>query len=115
MRKKIIKVPIYFGDLVMLQTNKFEKVNKSYNSNFTKDDNKIYDAVVFKDSKKHINQYVVVFRKNPDYTVIAHETVHLVNAIFKDHGIELDLDNDEPQAYLTGWIFNKIDKFLNKK
>lgn len=115
MRKKIIKVPIYFGNLVMLQTNKFEKVNKNYNSDFIKEDNDIYDAVVFKNTKKHINQYIVVFRKNTNYAVIAHETVHLVNTIFKDHGVELDLDNDEPQAYLTGWIFNKIDKFLNKK
>ena len=114
MRKKVIKIPIYFGNLVMLQTNKFQKVNKSYNSNFTKEDNDIYDAVVFKDSKKHINQYVIVVRKNPSYSVIAHETVHLVNAIFKDHGIELSLDNDEPQAYLTGWLFEKIDEVLNK-
>ena len=115
MIQKIIKVPIYIGDLLMLQTNKFEKVNKSYNSNFTKEDNKMYDAVVFKDSKKHINQYIVVLRKDANYAVIAHETVHLVNVIFKDHGIKLDLDNDEPQAYLTGWLFDQIYNFLNKK
>ena len=49
---------------------------------------------------------------NPSNSLIAHESVHLVNHLFEDWGIKLDLDNDEPQAYLTGWFVEQIDKFL---
>jgi len=40
------------------------------------------------------------------------ECVHLVNAIFLDCGQQLDRENDEAQAYLTGFLFAEIDKFL---
>jgi hypothetical protein len=29
-----------------------------------------------------------------------------------DCAMQLDRDNDEPQAYLMGWLFEEIDKFL---
>lgn len=95
----------------MIQTNKFQEVNSKYNISFSKKDNKLYDAVVFQDK----SNYIVVFHNKFNYSVVAHEVVHLVNLIFKDHNIELDLDNDEPQAYLTGYIFKQCEKFLNKK
>ena len=38
----------------------------------------------------------------------AHEAVHVVNYIFRSRGIQADLQNDEPQAYLTGWVHEKI-------
>lgn len=111
MKIKKITLPIYFGKLVIIQTNKFQKVNSKYNINFSKKDNKLYDAVVFQDK----SNYIVVFHNKFSYSVVAHEVVHLVNLIFKDHNITLDLDNDEPQAYLTGYIFKQCEKFLNKK
>jgi hypothetical protein len=45
--------------------------------------------------------------------LIVHETVHLVNMIFQYAGIKPDLDNDELQAYLTEFIFGKIQKYIN--
>jgi hypothetical protein len=29
--------------------------------------------------------------------------------------MEFDAYNDEPEAYLTGWLFDEIYKFLNQK
>lgn len=40
--------------------------------------------------------------------VLAHEIVHIVNLIFRTKGIQLDLNNDEPQAYLTGWLTQEL-------
>ena len=34
--------------------------------------------------------------------------------IFKDMGVYLDLDNDEPQAYFTGWLTKRINETINK-
>jgi len=46
--------------------------------------------------------------------IIAHEAKHLVNNIFIEIGHTLDCYNDEPEAYLLGWIVNRIHELLNK-
>ena len=57
-------------------------------------------------------QYVVCFDSNPSNSLIAHEATHLTNILFKDFGFKLDVDNDEPQAYLLAWFVEQIDEFL---
>ncbi len=42
---------------------------------------------------------------------IAHEIVHLKNAIFQAKGIIPTVDNDEPETYLVGYLMNKITEF----
>lgn len=37
-----------------------------------------------------------------------HECVHIVNMIFNARGLKLDSNNDEFQAYLTGWLFKHL-------
>jgi len=50
------------------------------------------------------------------YGDIAHEISHVVNGIFNIRGIEPDSENNEPFAYLTGWITQKIfGKILKKE
>jgi hypothetical protein len=106
---KEIPIPLYFGKLILIKTDDFKKVNKVYK---TKAKNKLYDAVVFETIKR---KHHVVAIKVVDWSIIAHETVHLVNDIFLKCGIQLDRVNDEPQAYLTGWIVSEIDKFLKEQ
>lgn len=108
MKSKTVDIPIYFGKLTIINTTNFEKINKKYHTKINKN---LYDAVVFKSNKN--NEYIVVLKKI-DWSVIAHEVVHLVNNIFIDTGIQLDRINDEPQAYLTGWIFTEIIEFLKE-
>lgn len=108
MKSKEVSIPIYFGKLTMILTNEWEVVNKVYN---TKIDDNLYDAVVFE--MKDNDEYIVAI-KVIKWSIIAHEVVHIVNAIFLKCGIELDRHNDEPQAYLTGWIFEEINKFLEE-
>lgn len=109
MKEKTIDIPIYFGKLTIIITDSWSKVNLLYN---TKIDSKLYDAVVFE--IKDNDEYIVAIKK-VEWSIIAHEVVHIVNAIFLKCGIELDRHNDEPQAYLTGWIINEIDKFLQQQ
>lgn len=104
---KEVAIPIYFGTLVMIFTDELEGLNPIYKTNIREDD---YDAVVFID--KPDSDKVIVAIKKKDWSVIAHETVHVVNAIFLNCNIQLDRNNDEPQAYLTGWVVSEIDKFL---
>lgn len=115
MKVKELKVPIYNARLRLILTDDLSKLNERYNFNILPND---YDAVTFKHNVDSTDLvfYVAAFEigkfKNK---FIAHEVVHLVNLIYLDHGIELDRVNDEPQAYLTGFLFEKIEKFIKSK
>lgn len=112
--KKKIKIPIYFGDLILIQTDDFDALPEKYGIGRLKP----YDAVAFEHIKKngYIRYFIVVRTKCKPRTV-AHEVVHIVNSILKDKGIQLDYDNDEAQAYLTGWIIHQCYKYfkINQK
>ena len=101
-----VEIPIYFGTIVIILTEDFKKVDEVYN---TKIEGNSYDAVVF-----DVGEECIVALKSICWSVIAHEVVHIVNSIYLRCNILLDRENDEPQAYLTGWIINEIEQFVNE-
>ncbi len=108
MRKKKIKIPIYGGILIIILDKDLSYVEKKYKTRSLIN----YGAVTIQDENKFGN-YIVAFECK-DRSLIAHEIVHIINYIFIDNCVELDRQNDETQAYLTGWLFNKIEKFIYK-
>lgn len=57
------------------------------------------------------NGYViaVVFdARGLEIDTIVHEAIHIKNMVYSHSGIKHDSVNDEPEAYLTGWIAGKI-------
>ena len=109
MKSKTINIPIYCGKLTMIIADNLSFVEKKYKTNSLQD----FGAVTLKDEKKY-RHYVVAFTDAKHLSNIAHEIVHIKNYIFLDCAMELDRHNDEPEAYLTGWIFDEIYKFLNQ-
>ena len=107
MIKKTINIPIYQCKLTIILDKDLSYITKKYKTI----DLSNYGAITMRVPNKY-NEYIVAFEYS-EGSIIAHEVTHLVNYIFKDRGVELDLNNDEPQAYLTGWLFKEIDKFLN--
>lgn len=57
----------------------------------------------------------MVISKDAAISTIVHECVHIVNFIFGVHGVELDENNDEHQAYYMTWIFEQCEKFMKTK
>ena len=110
MKIKKIEIPLYYGELIIVKAKNWKEVNKKFGTNAEKG----FEAVFFKDDKKSgRTRYVVAYvGKKLSNDVIAHETVHVVNSIFIDRKMQLDPYNDEPQAYLTGWVFGQIKKFV---
>lgn len=106
------KIPLYFGILQIVVANDFVKaLNKlkiPYSDSFTPNS---YGSFIVPSTKETV--YVFV-RKNVTSKIIAHEAVHIVNDIFNRVHIKLDLDNDEPQAYLMGWVVEQIHKAVKK-
>lgn len=107
MRIKTIKIPIYQSNLTIVIDKDLSYVEKKYKTKSLKN----FGAVTLKDEIKY-RDYVVAFEYYSG-SIIAHEIVHIINYIYLDCGIELDRVNDENQAYLTGWLFDEINKFFN--
>lgn len=107
MIRKVIDIPIYNGRLIMLKVYDWGEINKKYGYNL--DD--LHKACVFKDFNDEI---VVVFKGEASPSIIAHEAVHIVNHVFKDRGVKLDVENDEPYAYFIGWVVIQTTRFLYK-
>jgi hypothetical protein len=111
-------VPIYCSRLhVAFSENVIkekETINKRFPDTITEDS----DFCAQADSRR--NHILVVFNmKNIKNEIdlietIAHESVHLTNFLFLRKGIKLNLNNDEPQAYLLGWITGEIYKVYLK-
>jgi hypothetical protein len=98
-------IPIYFGKLTVVLVDDWKELGALYGIDV---DPNLYDAVMF----QQIDDEYIVAIKKISWSVIAHEIVHIVNAIFISCGVQLDRHNDEPQAYLTGWVANEIEEFL---
>lgn len=112
-------VPIYKTQLIIVNTDKASKLKKYELDDYYEGMN-IY-ASTHNQSLKNGNRYgcriVIVFNtkllpKNIITGVVAHESLHASNFIFDRKGIEVDRENDEPQAYLIQWIANKCYKLL---
>lgn len=108
MKIKKINIPIYRSQLTMIFDKDLSYVEKKHKTSSLQN----FGAVTLKDESKYRN-YVVAFEYSSG-SIIAHEIVHIINYIYLDCGIELDRENDENQAYLTGWLFDEIYDFLNK-
>ncbi|MGB3495753.1 MAG: hypothetical protein WBA57_23690 [Elainellaceae cyanobacterium] len=108
--KKKIKIPIYFGELILILSEDLEKTAKDLGTSLGAPSN----GFCWNGLDKGLTQYFIAIDKDATPSIIAHEASHCVNYIFKDRGIELDTHNDEPQCYLLSWIVDKCHEFLNK-
>ena len=104
MTKKIFTIPLYYGKLTVYIVEDWNYLIKKHKLNFPcKPENA--GGCVFPDGQDVV---IVIIKSQICPVVLAHETVHVVNEIYKCRGIQLDTENDEPQAYLTGWVFDKV-------
>lgn len=110
MKRKIeIGVPLYQQTIVVIVTNNFNKTLKELDIPYNFDTN-LYGALTYTDTPDSIYLFVNEFGNT--ISLLAHEAVHIVNEIFKRVRIVPDLDNDEPQAYLMGWLMGELSKEL---
>lgn len=106
MKEKEIEICPYNVKLTMIKVDDLTEINHRYNQKIKADQ---YDAVVFVVKGDIIAAFEEKYITN---RVIVHEAVHIVNQVFKQCYVDLDLKNDETQAYLTDWIFNELETFL---
>lgn len=112
MTKHEVEIPIFHDRFTIIKIRNLHDLNAVYNTDIKPND---YDAVTFISNDDEI---IIAFQGAPEEPIktkiIVHEIVHLVNYIFERLGLELNTRNDEPQAYITGWVFEQVEQFLNK-
>jgi len=106
MKKKTIEIPIYCAKLTIVIDKDLSYVEKKYKTKSLRE----FGAVTFKDEDRY-RDYIVAFEYCSG-SIVAHEIVHIINLLYIDCGIELDRENDENQAYLTGWLFDEMYNFI---
>jgi hypothetical protein len=113
MKIKKVDIPIFFGYFrIVIAKDLSMAYKKIVNDGHEVSD---YDAFVYNDkTKKGICRHTVFLHPKCGHAIIAHEVVHLVNALFINSDIKLDPRNDETQAYLTGWFIRQIYKVIEK-
>ena len=109
MKKTTIDIPIYCCKLTVIVTEDITEVAKKHKLTI---DTSNFGALTFKDESKS-RHYVMVLEDDWRSNVV-HELVHVVNHIYLDCAMEVDRHNDEPQAYLMGWLYEQVDKFLKR-
>lgn len=113
-----INIPIYGGRLHIIISQDFEKefeqLSKKYDKSLFGDR---YNYVGFVTYRENHYLFVLNIKNVPkkDFeaelvNTITHECIHLCSFISKRVGLKLDVDNDEPQAYLGGWCAGEIYK-----
>ena len=82
------------------------------------------DQSVFVDSMEDFGKSVIAhvwlkdgiiymaYSDSMNESTLAHEIVHIISFTFRERGIRYDVDNDEFQGYLTGWLFTKLKEHI---
>lgn len=106
------KANIYF-----VETKDSEEVIKRFNLNLPKSfEFKNYDAFVWKQERAEGGEdYYLVSRPDVKLSVLIHECVHLGMFILTDRGVDVQVSNDEPLAYLVEYLFDEANKFFKLK
>lgn len=106
-------IPIYFGYVVIVFSEDVKAVSDKYKLGLSEQG---YPAFVKGNRNSNgITQYWLVFdRKKISHSIIAHEVTHCANWIFYDRDITVDFRNDEPYAYLVGWITGVVYRAIKK-
>jgi len=107
MKKRVVKVPLYCVQIIVYYGNydELNEINIQYGFG------KLYEMTSGRALwNSEANKFTLFFRNDMKIKIgcIAHECKHMVNIIFRERGVELDIENDETECYLLEWLVDKI-------
>lgn len=109
--RKIIKIDQYNCNLIVILS---DKIKEDTNKLLKKDklshriDYEIEGIFLYHDIDKY---YLLISQQHLSHNTIAHEVYHAVVRITEDR----EINDEESQAWLMGYITEQIYKFINKK
>ena len=95
-KKRTVKIPIYYCKLVIQIHDIIDKPEYAAYCTFNDD------------------SVILNITEDIPLEVIAHEAVHITNYVYRECNMEVDINNDEPYAYLLAWIVQQILAAIKK-
>jgi len=115
--KRVIRIPIYFGNFIILFSNDPEKVMKTVDCQSCEVKN-LYAHTFHNFMYNNLESFCVVFNFWDSLPItmgtIVHEVTHAGNRLMLSREFEPDWINDEAEAYLKSWMGDEIEKFMRK-
>lgn len=119
---KKMEFPLYGGNFWVVVSNDFKEANAVLKSEtFSEDDfyaHTCYRGVMNKALGYEVRTTVLVFNiahpQGVSSGTMAHEAVHAANTVMEYAGWKHDSSNDEPYAYLVGWIVDEVQKCIDE-
>lgn len=115
MRSKIIKIPLYPGNLCIIDAEKPSELKKFGLESIFEADEVLYGHTIGHKYKGKVCNFIVLNSKHSEGItpgIIAHESLHVVHNVFNHIGNKVELMNDEDAAYFISWIVNEVHSFL---
>lgn len=121
MRVQSLTIPMYGRRLHILIVGNFKEeypeINKKYHQDFTEEDDVLGMSqgrgghqIILVNVGRHRKLFKGINVECEISDTIAHEATHLCNQLFKNIGAKVDVDNDEPYAYLLGWVVKQVTR-----
>jgi hypothetical protein len=121
MTTQSLDIPIYGRRFHIIITGDFSKdyseINKKLNQNLDESDNVLGMSqmrgahhMIIINVGRHRKVYKGIEIECELADTISHEADHLCNQLFKSIGATVDVNNDEPHAYLLGWTVKQITR-----
>lgn len=106
-----LRVPLYGVEIIVCPTKQDAEKEMWVG---VLSDNFMAQVTTGVDDKSGIECVVIIFRSLDDYNTetLAHECVHAAWRTLELVGVKSDVDNQEPLAYLAGWIAREVNNFM---
>lgn len=121
---KSFKEPIFSAKVVLLSNCSAQEAGEFLEKRFRFDRGAMNflhgcDGVTFDVSDRKSNgdvyiSFAIWVEKPEDYSVVAHECLHLAGKILDTRGVPVSKKNDEVLAYYQGYWIEKFWKFLSR-
>jgi hypothetical protein len=111
--KKVVKIPIYFGNFVIIFSNNEEKIRETTHFKGNLEE----FAFTFHNFLCRGSEAIAVcfnFWTSEQITMgtIIHEINHAGNRLLLSRNIDPNYDNDESESYVKGWMADEVEKFM---
>lgn len=115
--KKVVKIPIYYGNFIIIFSNDIDRVEKVVNCD-KESIGYLYAFTFHRFIYNGMESWAVCYNfwtQNPiTLGVITHEIVHATHRILEAREVEPDFINDEAEAYLAGFLCDHVEKFMSE-
>jgi hypothetical protein len=106
-----LRVPLYGVEVIVCPTKQAAEKEMWVG---VLSDNFMAQVTTGVDDKTNVECVAIIFRSLDDYCTetLTHECVHAAWRVLDLVGVKVAVDNQEPLAYLTGWISQRVNNFM---